>query len=42
MRPRAVTLLELVVVMAILMILVAIFAPATYHFIRFVRHLGQP
>ena len=41
MYHRAFTLLELVVVMAIMMILVAIFAPATYHFIKFVRHLGQ-
>jgi prepilin-type N-terminal cleavage/methylation domain-containing protein len=41
MRGRGFSLMELVIVVAILSILFGLFVPALYHFVQYVRHLGQ-
>jgi prepilin-type N-terminal cleavage/methylation domain-containing protein len=41
MRWRGLSLFEVLVVMVIITILVAIFVPAVWHFVQYVRHLGD-
>jgi len=38
---HALTLLELLIVMSIITLLMAIMVPPMFHFIKYVRHLGQ-
>lgn len=40
MRTRGFSLLELLVVMAIIAVVMAIFIPPLYHFVQYVRHMA--
>ena len=42
MKRRAFTLLEIVIVVSIILLLVGLFAPAVWHFYKFVRQLANP
>jgi len=41
MKARGWTLIELLIVLAIVALLLSLFVPALYHFIKYVRHLGM-